>query len=222
MRQSDVDRRSAAIPAGLDVKADRLTVYKTTQFCALHGSDVHENVLPATFWNNQPVEFGLIAPLYGALGHRELCCLFAAREIAAARPRQLWIECCGILWWQTLVAYFGGRQVDRDNVAIRDMAAKRAPKPRKILMRPCPHLRPGSRRSDPSRSGVGDAGGLPRLRKPCRRGFRPGARRGSHRDTCRSACENARQPSAWHGMAATLAGNSSASSCDCGSWVSPS
>src|SRR6185437_879716 len=69
----------------LDIKADLLAFVETAQTSLLHGADMDEDVLPPCIRRDEPVAFGRVEPLHGALGHSTRCLSACGRRVSGTR-----------------------------------------------------------------------------------------------------------------------------------------
>src|SRR6185312_15675381 len=91
VRLHQIDRRGAAVLLLLDIEADLLAFVQAAQTRLLHGTDMDEDVFSSGVRRDEPVAFGRIEPLHGALGHQRAAFLpasSASRNPGAAQSEQ--------------------------------------------------------------------------------------------------------------------------------------
>src|SRR6185312_13713083 len=82
-----IDRRRPSILLLLNFKSELLALIQRSQSSFLHGTDMHENILPACIGSDKPIALGRVEPLYGALGHRRVAFLLASGSGRKTRRR---------------------------------------------------------------------------------------------------------------------------------------
>jgi len=84
VKLGEVDCCHAAILLLFNLKAYLLSFGQCAKAGPLNSADMNENVLAAVVWRNEPIAFGLIKPLYGALRHRLAAFLLWAERLFTA------------------------------------------------------------------------------------------------------------------------------------------
>lgn len=81
LRESEVGRGFPAIAIGLEIKGYSLTIVETSDVGTLQSGDVDEYVPLTIFRCNKAEAFGGVEPFHGAIGHRDIPFISAARKM---------------------------------------------------------------------------------------------------------------------------------------------